>query len=150
MDPERLYATLAAWLPANVPCERPGTQPAAPAASVAAAPARPLQDRLADIDGLDAPRAWRLVGRQPALLRRVLDTFVSAYGRELQGLDAEQAPRMRGSCAAIGATRLEADLLAYEQALAGGTTPAGLQAQATDLLRRVRGLAERIRGELGH
>jgi PAS domain S-box-containing protein len=147
VDPERLYATLAAWLP---PAPRPAAPPAPAASPPAPAPAAaPLHERLSSVEGLDGQRAWRLVARQPALLRRVLEFFVSAYEGGLPRLDASQAHSLRGACANIGAVRLEEGLLAFEQAAATSATGASdLQAWAAELLQELRALVERIRGEL--
>ena len=147
VDPERLYATLAAWLPAT---PRP-TAEADAVTPMPAPPPAPLHERLSAVDGLDAQRAWRLVARQPALLRRVLEFFVAAYQTGPSTLDAKQAHSLRGACANIGAVRLEAGLLAFEQAASGtrdGATE--LQASAGVLLRELRTLVERIRLELAH
>ncbi|MBP6900355.1 MAG: PAS domain S-box protein [Burkholderiaceae bacterium] len=139
VDPERLYATLARWLPvratsvdeaaasataaaATAPALQPAQRPSMPA------PARlaelPLQDRLADVPGLDMQRALRIVAGQPALLRRALQAFVVAYGQGLAQLDARAAHSLRGACAYIGATHLEAGLQAYERELAAGSDTA--------------------------
>jgi PAS domain S-box-containing protein len=158
VDPERLYATLAAWLP---PAPRPAAEAASPPAPspspsispltmpAADAAAAPLHERLSSVAGLDAQRAWRLVARQPTLLRRVLEFFVSAYEAGPPTLDAGQAHSLRGACANIGAVRLEAGLLAFEQAASGTRAGAAeLQASAGELLRELRALVERIRVEL--
>jgi hypothetical protein len=160
VDPERLYATLAAWLP---PAPRPAAEAASPPAplapplplplplpaTAAAATAAPLHERLSSVAGLDAQRAWRLVAKQPALLRRVLEFFVSAYEAGPPTLDAGQAHSLRSSCANIGAVRLEAGLLAFEQAASGTRAGAAeLQASAGELLRELRALVECIRVEL--
>ena len=143
VDPERLYATLARWLPAAVPAARA----AAPVMREAPA-ALPLQDRLASIEGLDVERALQFVAGQPALLRRALEAFVSAYGDGLPSLDAAAAHSLRGACAYVGAVRLEAALLDFErQANIAPSSPA-LQTTGLALLEELRELGGRLRREL--
>jgi two-component system, sensor histidine kinase and response regulator len=143
VDPERLYATLVAWLP---PAAGDGRPPAMPQAS--AEPVAPLHERLAQVDGLDAQRAWHLVAMQPALLRRVLESFVASHGEVPATLDLEQAHSLRGACGTFGAVRLEAALLAFEQAAANGAGPDELGLQVDGLLHELRALVDGIRHEL--
>src|SRR5262249_1665532 len=114
VDPERLYATLARWLPVaadGAPLSEPAPRPRRTWAPV------PLQGGLAEVEGLDVRRALRCVADQPALLRRVLEAFVAKYRHATRSMDARQAHSLRGACASIGAVRLEAKLRAYERAL---------------------------------
>jgi PAS domain S-box-containing protein len=118
VDPERLYATLLRWLPAHH-----GTAPA-PAAGTTL----PLPDRLAAVPGLDVARGLRLVGGQIDTLQRALALFARTHaGGEAAlrspGSDADLAAckraahSLRGACATLGATELQAQLQAFEAAL---------------------------------
>jgi PAS domain S-box-containing protein len=140
VDPERLYETLLRWLPAR---------------GVAAAVAPPgaaasLADRLATVPGLDVARGLHHVGGHLAVLQRALALFAQTHAAgeaalRLPGRDADlgtwrrSAHSLRGACATLGATALQAQLLAFEAALreppapdAGGTRPA-LAAQAQQI-----------------
>ena len=141
VDPERLYETLLRWLPAR-------------GAAAAAAPpgtAATVADRLATVPGLDVARGLHHVGGHLATLQRALALFAQAHAQgeaalRLPGRDADlatwrrSAHSLRGACATLGATALQAQLLAFETALreppaaeGDGTRPAlAAQAQAID------------------
>jgi len=147
VDPERLYATLLRWLPETGPASAPAEEPAPVPTSVAAPAVVPLQDRLANIEGLDVTRALVNVGGQVGVLRRVLNRFVQAYAAGAGPMDGKTAHSLRGACAAIGAVELQVAVQAYEAA-AGHANGAELQPLADVVGRRLRDLVARVQAEL--
>ena len=147
VEPARMVQVLLRWLPA----------PAGAAAPPAAAPpATGLAQRLAAVPGFDLERALRNLGGQLDTAARVLRSFVRTYAAQaapdiLQpaGPDPvphwrEQCHSIRGACATIGATALEAELLAFERALAQPGETAPRAEQALLLQRRLHGLAAEL------
>jgi CheY-like chemotaxis protein/HPt (histidine-containing phosphotransfer) domain-containing protein len=147
VEPARLVQVLLRWLPA----------PAGAAAPPAAAPpATGLAQRLAAVPGFDLERALRNLGGQLDTAARVLRSFVRTYAAQaapdiLQpaGPDPvphwrEQCHSIRGACATIGATALEAELLAFERALAQPGETAPRAEQALLLQRRLHALAAEL------
>jgi len=121
VDPERLYETLLRWLPA-----RPAGVGPAPAAGDRAAP---LADRLAAVPGLDVALGLHHVGGQIDTLQRALALFAQRHAAgepalHRAGRDADILPwqrtahSLRGACATLGATGLQAELQAFEARLA--------------------------------
>jgi HPt (histidine-containing phosphotransfer) domain-containing protein len=156
VDPEALYATLLRWLPlreAVAAAEPAGAQgPSAPAE-------RPLQERLAEVEGFEVARALRNVGGQAKTLDRVLRSFVKRYraGEPLlaQGLEQIDACRnachsLRGACATIGAEPLHLRLQAFERALhAAPLDGPTLATEGQALHQDLAALAVRLAAELG-
>ncbi|WP_051241731.1 PAS domain-containing protein [Azohydromonas australica] len=154
VEPARLFATLRRWLPAREPDAGSGAPPALPApAPDGAAP-------LPAIAGLDAARALRYLGGQPALYRRVLSQFLEHYGngavdearaRLAAGDTAALAAlvhALRGSAQPIGAEALAQSARALERALADGTSAQALAVAAEGVLDELRALLEGIRQAL--
>jgi CheY-like chemotaxis protein len=157
VDPERLYATLLRWLPprgAATPVPEPG-------------PAAPLADRLAAVPALDLARGLHHVGGQLQTLQRALALFAGQHqagepALHRPGRDEDITPwqraahSLRGACATLGATALQAELQAFEAVLrappaadADGTRPA-LAAQARLIDERLRALSQALLGALGN
>ena len=158
VDPERLYATLLQWLaprvdpsPAdtNVLCLPPDCAPVSGS----------LQDRLAAIEDYDVASGLRHVGGQMTVLARVLRQFVQTYAAGEPALLVSDAPdsvqrwrsvchSLRSACAAVGATRLAAQLQAFEDELVGSTETATLAGRAQRLHEALVRLAKRLEAEL--
>jgi chemotaxis protein histidine kinase CheA len=64
---------------------------------------------------------------------RVLDRFVMKYQAGAGDIDREAAHSLRGACAAVGATQLQAALVHYESILAAGTDVSELRQQADSI-----------------
>jgi PAS domain S-box-containing protein len=129
VDPDLLYATLMRWLPPSPAAaeETPRGAAVATPPVAAGAGARPLEEALAAVDGLDLPAALRSVGGRLGLLERILRKFVEHYGSSAWSLAepvlAGRLPALgaschalRGACATIGATALARALQEVEQA----------------------------------
>jgi len=147
VEPARMYQVLLRWLPA----------PAGAAAPPAVAPpATGLAQRLAAVPGFDLERALRNLGGQLDTAARVLRSFVRTYAAQaapeiLQATGPDPVPHwreqchsIRGACATIGATALEAELLAFERALAQPGETAPRAEQALQLQRRLHALAAEL------
>ncbi len=131
VEPESLYAMLLRWLPsaaagpepAQAPADQPLDRPHAP---------RPLEERLAQIDGYSLERGLTVVGARLDTLVRLLRTFISCYRNGDTALRvalnagdrqsvAQSLHSVRGACAAVGATTAEAMAQALEAGLATGS-----------------------------
>jgi len=126
VNPDRLFEMLLRWLPQR--------RTRAGDASPGAAGGRSLLERLAAVPGLEAERALRHVGGQPAVLQKVLARFVDTYGGGAPALGwVEDGPAraqaraashsLRGACAAIGATALAQAMADFEARLAEDAPP---------------------------
>ena len=163
VDPVKLYATLLRWLPrrsavpalARPPDQTPGS--ASPAE-------RPLDVRLAAIEGLDIAAAMRHMGDNLPGLARVLRQFANTYEAGLPQLlvapdpadPAAQASArrqashsLRGASASIGASDLVPRLQAYEAAVAAQEDEATLLQRGQAIHAEVLALVGAIRRELG-
>ncbi|WP_079433139.1 hybrid sensor histidine kinase/response regulator [Zoogloea sp. LCSB751] len=127
VNPEALYATLLAWLPAKPRLEADQARPSASSPQPAAA-ADPLA-ALADIPALDITSGLRNTGGKPAAYRTLLQGFRRSLPQERmqlrQALDdrdntalARRAHALRGTAATLGLTRIADTCLALESALA--------------------------------
>ncbi|WP_200228408.1 response regulator [Rubrivivax gelatinosus] len=146
VDPERLYAAMLRWLPGRAAGgTAPGLTAAAPAGS---GEPRPLHERLAAADGLDVELALRNVGGRPPVLRRVLETFVQKYRDGPGVLDGRSAHSLRGACATVGATRLQAALVDYENGIAAGADAAALRHRADRIVAELQALTALLKAEL--
>jgi len=148
VEPSTMYRVLLRWLP---------TPAGAPALAPAAAVATPsVSQRLAAVQGFDLPRALRNLGGQESTVARVLRSFVRTYSAQaapeiLQPAAPDPLPQwreqchsVRGACATIGATALEADLLAFERSLAEPGDADERHRRALELQRRLHELAARL------
>jgi len=136
--PDRLYAVLLKWLPAQPadiqppaphtvpPPPPPPTSPAAPS------PRSDGLDRLAAVDGLDLDLGLQRVGQQPALYKRVLAVFASGHADDARALREaadlahattdtrtlqQRAHALKGAAGTLGATGVQAQAVALEDAL---------------------------------
>ncbi|WP_298232067.1 Hpt domain-containing protein, partial [uncultured Azohydromonas sp.] len=112
------------------------------------------------VAGLDAARALRYLGGQPALYRRVLRQFLQHYGSgavdEARALLAAGGAAalaalvhaLRGSAEPIGAGALAQSARALERALADGTSAQALAVAAEGVLDELQTLLEDIRQAL--
>jgi two-component system sensor histidine kinase/response regulator len=144
VDPALLYAKLLHWLPARGDGAGPradGRPEAAPARDAATTS---LAARLARVAGIDVERAAAGMGGNSLALERVLRSFVgNVPGSAADLLDAAganpvrrwlaTAHSLRGACGAIGASALQARLLAFEAMLKAG----GAADSAASLARRL-------------
>jgi signal transduction histidine kinase/DNA-binding NarL/FixJ family response regulator/HPt (histidine-containing phosphotransfer) domain-containing protein len=142
VDPEALYATLLAWLPAKAHVEADAAQRAArPHPAAATDPLAPL----ADIPALDISAGLRNTGGKPAAYRTLLQSFRRSVPQERiqlrQALDdrdtntlARRAHALRGTAATLGLTGIAEACLALEGAVAGAQPelPAERHWQALD------------------
>jgi PAS domain S-box-containing protein len=131
VDPERLYAALLQWLPGPITRESAPQARAAP--PVLAFDLGQVPDRLATVAGLDMHQAMLSVDGHVPVLMRVLDRFVMKYQAGAGDIDREAAHSLRGACAAVGATQLQAALVHYESILAAGTDVSELRQQADSI-----------------
>ncbi len=127
VDPEVLYATLLRWLPFGDATD--ATVPATTAhGGDATSEAQTLTARLADVPGLDLHAALINVNERVDALGKILATFVATYRSGIPatlgqaGAQTAEGWRafchsLRGACAAIGATSLEASVRALERLL---------------------------------
>ena len=130
-----------------------------PPGEVAPPEIRPLSGRLEAIDGYDLAAGLRNVGGQLPTLSRVLREFVRNYRAGEPAFlspnthDAvqrwnDQCHSMRGACATIGATRLQAQLAEFELALAASGDAPALVSRAQQLSADLVALAGRLGEEL--
>ncbi|MEO8526581.1 MAG: response regulator, partial [Caldimonas sp.] len=126
VDPDVLYRTLLRWLPQRQ------FLPAVAIASAADAqpetePPSALQTRLAAIEGLDLPLGLMHFDGQMEMYVHVLRIFASTYATGMRQIDqalaaashadlAAAGHSLRGACASIGATALEALAQSLESA----------------------------------
>ena len=142
VEPEHLYAMLLRWLPS----EGGSTESSRALADHAVDPpgaARPLEERLAQIDGYSLEQGLTAVGARLETLIGLLRTFISRYRHGdtdlLSALNAgdrrgvvQAAHSVRGACATVGATTAAALARALEVDLAPGPseTPEAQENQA--------------------
>ena len=145
-----------------MPAPSSGANPAGPkpdARSTPAASDRPLAERLANVSGMDTALGLAHTGGRAALLERVLLGFIAQYGDGDADLAApgggDPVPAwraashsLRGACATIGATALQASLAAFEAALASPTDQPALAAQAAALDAALRRLVADLKAAL--
>jgi PAS domain S-box-containing protein len=154
VDPELLYATLLRWLP-QFPDELGESIGKSSVPDVAAAEVSPLSGRLEAIDGYDLAAGIRHVGGKLSSLSPVLRQFVSAHSAgepaflspnmpDAVKLWSKRSHSIRGACALIGATRLQAELADFEQQLAACGDAQALERQARQLHEDLAALAERL------
>ena len=150
VDPARLYATLLRWLP----------MPAAPGPGSPAGAAAAAGERLGRVAGLDFALGLRLVGGDPATLRRVLRRYVLTYGdgcpalapAALQadpGAAAAACHSLRGASAAVGAVGLAQRAGELETKLAGRALQASTAAEAASLQAALQQLVRDLAQALG-
>lgn len=122
IEPRELWKVLITWLPAT-----PENTDTTSAPIAVAAPA-PEPTQLPQIEGLDTELGLRLVMRDQALYRLLLQSFVSSHQETAQELTAAVAQQdvktavrlvhtLKGSLAQLGATHLAACAQTYEQSL---------------------------------
>jgi CheY-like chemotaxis protein len=128
VDPERLYAAMLRWLHGPVTA-KPAPE-SARKSPVMASDVRSLQAGLAVVEGLDMDQAMRSVGGKLPLLLRVLDQFVQKYQHGVGELDDQIAHSLRGACATVGATHLQAALVRYESCREANRDGAELRRQS--------------------
>jgi PAS domain S-box-containing protein len=160
VDPDVLYGTLLRWLPLRQSKPLPAARQAdSVPAGAGAAPAKPLQDRLAQVEGFNLGQALRNVAGRLPVLERTLATFVVTY---LEGEPQLLQPivqdtllqwraashSLRGACATIGATRLQKQLTDFECALDASADEHELAAQARLAHEELLRLVTRLGAEL--
>jgi PAS domain S-box-containing protein len=148
----------AAPAPAPAPAPTPASAPAPTPASAAV----PTPD-FSGIPGLTMSRALLYLPGRDQIYARVLRQFIDNYGQGLPGLDAAlqagnraEARRLlhalRGACGAVGATEVQAQAMAMEQALqpvpAGAPGPPGAATDAGPLNSSLRDLVHAVRQRL--
>ena len=158
VDPELLYATLLQWLVQRVD-PLPGDKDVRPLPPGDAPTSRTLQDRLAAIQDYDVASGLQHVGSYMTILERVLRRFVQTYAGGAPTLLVCDAPdtvtrwrsvchSLRSACAAVGATRLAAQLQAFELELDGSSEVSTLALQAVCLHDDLVMLVSRLKAEL--
>ena len=162
VDPVKLYATLLRWLP-----RRPLVPALASSEAAARADApreRPLDMRLAAIEGLDITAALRHMGDNLPGLAQVLRQFATTYQAGMPALLAAANPEdpdvqaiarrqtshsLRGACASIGAGALVQQLHDFETAVLAQEDESSLQQRGQAIHQQVLVLVGAIRRELG-
>jgi CheY-like chemotaxis protein len=130
VDPELLYGTLLKWLP--LPAGLPGGRDAV--THLATPASLSLPERLAAVDGLELTQAFRAVGGQADMLERIMRSFVRhheggipelalPYSSDGVAVLKARCHTLRGACGIVGATRLSAELLAFERGLDSPADP---------------------------
>ena len=162
VDPVKLYATLLRWLPRRPLIPTLALSHAA--ASADAPPERPLDMRLAAIEGLDITVAMRHMGDNLPGLAQVLRQFAATYQAGMPQLlvaaDAQDpaaqaharrqaSHSLRGACASIGAGALVQQLHDFETAVLAHEDEPSLQQRGQAIHQRVLGLVGAIGRELG-
>ncbi len=182
VQPGVLYAALLRWLPAeggSVGVSSGGVSTGLSAGSAggvgkghdtASAPWSPPRPSpspalrwpltLADVPGMDLPRALKAVGGRAEVLRRMVRIFVDTYRDGLTELpttpDADWQQRwpavghsLHGACAAIGAVELDRATQSLQQAVAQGHhAAADLWEQVRELDAALKALCERLEAAL--
>lgn len=153
VNPSTLYAALLRWLPAQGAMQTvDGLHPAVP-------PQAPAQQsflkRLALSGAIDVPTALQQVGGREQMLQKVMRRFAQTYAQGVPALLEQQASdedtakawssachSLEGACAAVGATKLYAQVVAFAKTL---SVPL-LEEHAT----RARALHEQLRELAAH
>ncbi len=169
VDPELLFAALLRWLP-SAGREAPDTEALSDLAEAGihrmdvpgALPARPLDERLAEVPGYSLSAGLAATRGKMDLLVKVLRTFIARYRQgdaplreAMQSRDEEAMQKachaIRGACAAVGANALAEMAHGLEMSL--GHTPdagawRGAGQEGERLLDALATLTERIALEL--
>jgi two-component system sensor histidine kinase/response regulator len=142
VDPERLFAALAHWLPEKGAAE----PPPAPAIVLPVPANQPVFDALACLPGFDAAKGLaNLAGRREHYLR-ILRSFIENYPADStrleQWLEAgkiEEAQRhahsIKGAAGTLGATTLQEQAAALEAAIKLGDDPGNIEVLAATVSR---------------
>ncbi len=137
VDPESMYTMLLRWLPS------PGEAPAVEALALASPPAtlsggpRPLEERLAHIEGYSLEQGLNSAAARMDMLVRLLRSFATQYRDGDPHLEAacrasdwravaEAAHSVRGACATLGASTAAALAHALENELVQGARGRGV------------------------
>jgi CheY-like chemotaxis protein len=130
VEPESLYAALLRWLPSKGNSAEPAHARAEQPIEGVGNP-RPLEERLAQIDGYNLERGLTAVGARLDTLVKLLRTFISScrngdaallnalHAGDRRGL-AQASHSVRGACATVGAITAVALAQALEVDLAAG------------------------------
>jgi signal transduction histidine kinase/DNA-binding response OmpR family regulator len=163
VEPEVLYAKLLQWLPHAPGADRPRAEvPSGPPVARHTGP-RPLDERLAEVEGYSIERGLTTVGARLDVLIRLLRRFAAQYlsgDAALRGALtasdwhalAQASHSARGACAAVGATTAVALALTLDEMLApGASAPArsDVAAAVTQLDAELSRVAGSIALELG-
>jgi CheY-like chemotaxis protein len=142
IEPDQLWRSLLRWIPARAARQVEASVPSTPSSGAAAAqpsPDQQLDGALpAGIAGLDTGLGLARTAGKTALYRRLLQKFVAlegdAIGQVRAALDAgdavaaeRAAHTLKGTAGSIGATALQAEAAALEQALHERAAQAALE-----------------------
>ena len=158
VEPESLYAMLLRWLPSAGASAEPAQALADQPAERLSAP-RPLEERLAQIDGYSLEQGLTAVGARLDALVRLLRTFISRYRNGdaalLSALNAgdrravaQASHSVRGACAAVGATTAAALAQTLEADLAPGS-PEPMDTALSVAVRRLNDELTRVADAIG-
>ncbi len=153
VNPSTLYEALLRWLPTEAN-DHGVDEP--PSAAEAPMPKQSFMERLALSGTVDVSVALQQVGGREQMLQKVIRRFAQTYANGVPALLQQQASdeetvkawasichSLEGACAAVGATKLYAEIVALAKTLQA-PLPAASVAQARVLQEQLIDVAERL------